>query len=93
MFFSLEVNEMATPYLYVVSSMAPTATMHVAVGNFTSSSDVNLIIAKISSLEICTATAEGLVQLFDVPVHGRIASLELVRPRVRNFRVFLWRLI
>lgn len=69
----------ATPYLYVASSQPPTAVTHAAVGNFTSASELNLVLAKTSRIEISTVTADGLVPLFDVPVNGRIGALELVR--------------
>ncbi len=69
-------------YFYVASSQPPTAVTYSAVGNFTSAAELNLVLAKTSRLEIHTVTADGLVPLFDVPVNGRIASLELVRLKV-----------
>ena len=50
-------------------------------GNFTSSSDINLIMAKTTRLEIHLITPDGLRPLLDVGVYGRIAVVKLFRPQ------------
>lgn len=55
-------------------------------GNFTSSDDLNLIIAKNSRLEIYVVTPEGLRPVKEVGIYGRIAVLELYRPPVSTFK-------
>ena len=53
-------------------------------GNFTSSEDLNLIVAKNSRLEIYLVTPEGLRPLKEVGVYGKIAVLKHFRPAVSN---------
>lgn len=53
---------------------------HSCVGNFTSSQELNLIIAKCTRIEINLLTPQGLQPMLDVPIYGRIATLELFRP-------------
>lgn len=65
---------------YVVSAHKPTAVTHSVTGNFTSPTDINLIVSKCTRLEIHTLTAEGMLPLLDVPIYGRIVTMELYRP-------------
>lgn len=53
-------------------------------GNFTSETDLNLIIAKNSRLEIFLVTPEGLKAIKEVGIYGKIAVLKLFRPSVRT---------
>lgn len=53
-------------------------------GNFTSSEDLNLIVAKNSRLEIYLVTPEGLRPLKEVGVYGKIAVLKHFRPAVSS---------
>lgn len=53
-------------------------------GNFTSSEDLNLIVAKNSRLEIYLVTPEGLRPLKEVGVYGKIAVLKHFRPAVSD---------
>ncbi|KAH8972743.1 hypothetical protein BDL97_01G007000 [Sphagnum fallax] len=62
---------------YVVTAHKPTNVTHSCVGSFTNPPDLNLIIGKCTRLEIHLLTALGLQLMFDVPVYGRIATLEL----------------
>ncbi|KFK28706.1 hypothetical protein AALP_AA7G036100 [Arabis alpina] len=64
---------------YVVTAQKPTCVTHSCVGNFTSPQELNLIIARCTRIEIHLLTPQG-VQIADVPVYGRIATLELFRP-------------
>ena len=57
---------------------------HSVVGHFTAASDLNLIVARGTRFELHVVTEEGLNPVFDVPVHGRIATMELFRPPVRG---------
>lgn len=54
------------------------------IGNFTSETDLNLIIAKNSRLEIFLVTPEGLKPIKEVGIYGKIAVLKLFRPAVSN---------
>ncbi|GAV76408.1 CPSF_A domain-containing protein/MMS1_N domain-containing protein [Cephalotus follicularis] len=65
---------------YVVTAHKPTNVTHSCVGNFTSPQDLNLIIAKCTRIEIHLLTPQGLQPMLDVPIYGRIATLELFRP-------------
>ncbi|CAD5163482.1 unnamed protein product [Musa acuminata subsp. malaccensis] len=65
---------------YVVTAHKPTNVTHSCVGNFTSPQELNLIIAKCTRIEIHLLTPHGLQPMLDVPIYGRIATLELFRP-------------
>ncbi|KAL5731679.1 DNA damage-binding protein 1a [Ranunculus cassubicifolius] len=65
---------------YVVTAHKPTNVTHSCVGNFTSPQELNLIIAKCTRIEIHLLTPQGLQAMLDVPIYGRIATLELFRP-------------
>ncbi|KAI3495498.1 hypothetical protein L1887_37839 [Cichorium endivia] len=67
-------------YNYVVTAHKPTNVTHSCVGNFTGSQQLNLIIAKCTRIEIHLLTPQGLQPMLDVPIYGRIATLELFRP-------------
>ncbi|KAJ0844874.1 putative transcription factor WD40-like family [Helianthus annuus] len=67
-------------YNYVVTAHKPTNVTHSCVGNFTGSQELNLIIAKCTRIEIHLLTPQGLQPMLDVPIYGRIATLELFRP-------------
>ena len=45
-----------------------------------SPNDVNLIVVKCTRIEIYLLSADGLQPVTDVPIYGRIATLELFRP-------------
>eukprot|EP00252_Welwitschia_mirabilis_P019638 TRINITY_DN4603_c0_g1_i1.p1 TRINITY_DN4603_c0_g1~~TRINITY_DN4603_c0_g1_i1.p1 ORF type:complete len:1092 (+),score=216.35 TRINITY_DN4603_c0_g1_i1:257-3532(+) len=64
---------------YVVTAHKPTNVTHSCVGNFTSPNDINLIIAKCTRIEIYYLKPQGLEPMLDVPMYGRIATLELFR--------------
>lgn len=67
-------------YNYVVTAHKPTNVTHSCVGNFTSPDEINLIIAKSTRVEIHVLRESGIQALLDVPIYGRIATLELFRP-------------
>ncbi|XP_060203147.1 DNA damage-binding protein 1 isoform X1 [Lycium barbarum] len=70
---------------YVVTAHKPTNVTHSCVGNFTAPQELNLIIAKCTRIEVHLLTPQGLQciclqPMLDVPIYGRIATLELFRP-------------
>ncbi|VVB12240.1 unnamed protein product [Arabis nemorensis] len=65
---------------YVVTAQKPTCVSHDCVGNFTSPQELNLIVAKCTRIEIHLLTPQGVQTILDVPLYGRIATLELFRP-------------
>ncbi|KAF9588985.1 hypothetical protein IFM89_017664 [Coptis chinensis] len=65
---------------YAVTAHKPTNVTHSCVGNFTSPHELNLIIAKCTRIEIHLLTPQGLQAMVDVPIYGRIATVELFRP-------------
>ncbi len=67
-------------YNYVVTAHKPTNVTHSCVGNFTGVDDINLVVVKCTRIEIYLLTADGLQPVADVPIYGRIATLELYRP-------------
>lgn len=67
---------------YVVTAHKPTAVNAAVVGNFTAADDLNLIIAKITRLEIHVVTPEGLRPHLDIGIYGRVSVMELFRPPV-----------
>ena len=62
-------------YSYVVTSVKPTAISSSIICNFTSISDINLIIARGNRLEIHTWSNEELIPILDVALYGRINGL------------------
>jgi DNA damage-binding protein 1 len=48
-------------------------------GNFTSSKDINLLLAKNTRLELYLVTPEGLRPLKEVAIYGKIAVLKIFR--------------
>ncbi|ESQ55276.1 hypothetical protein EUTSA_v10024273mg [Eutrema salsugineum] len=65
---------------YVVTAHKPTCVSHSCVGNFTSPQELNLIVAKCTRIEIHLLTPQGLQTMLDVPLYGRISTLDLFRP-------------
>ncbi|PQQ07441.1 DNA damage-binding protein 1a-like [Prunus yedoensis var. nudiflora] len=65
---------------YVVTAHKPTNVTNSCVGNFTGPQELNLIIAKCTRIEILLLTPLGLQPILDVPIYGRIATLQLFRP-------------
>lgn len=51
-------------------------------GNFTAASDLNLILAKNTRLEIHLVTPEGLRPLKEVGIYGKISVMKFFRPKV-----------
>lgn len=68
-------------YNYIVTAQKPTVVTHSVTGNFTAPDHLNLILAKCNRLEIHRLTPEGLEPVLDVPIYGRICTLDLYRPR------------
>ncbi|CAB1455273.1 unnamed protein product [Pleuronectes platessa] len=68
-------------YNYVVTAQKPTAVNACITGHFTSAEDLNLLIAKNTRLEIYVVTPEGLRPVKEVGMYGKIAVMELFRPK------------
>ncbi|KAJ8968134.1 hypothetical protein NQ317_007859, partial [Molorchus minor] len=66
---------------YVVTAHKPTAVNACVTGNFTSPSDLNLIVAKNTRLEIYLVTPEGLRPIKEVGIYGKVAVMKLFRPQ------------
>jgi DNA damage-binding protein 1 len=66
---------------YVVTAHKPTAVTACVTGNFTSASDLNLIVAKNTRLEIYLVTPEGLRPVKEVGLYGKVAVMKLFRPQ------------
>ncbi|XP_054261134.1 DNA damage-binding protein 1 [Macrosteles quadrilineatus] len=65
---------------YVVTAHKPTAVTACVTGNFTSTSDLNLILAKNTRIEIHLVTPEGLRPLKEIGLHGKVAVMKFFRP-------------
>ncbi|KAL9154281.1 hypothetical protein ABFS82_10G104500 [Erythranthe guttata] len=73
---------------YMATAHKPTAVTHACVGSFTGVQEINLILAKCSQIEIYKLLSQesqalkvDLHHMLDVPIYGRIVTLELLRPR------------
>ncbi|EIE24281.1 hypothetical protein COCSUDRAFT_28729 [Coccomyxa subellipsoidea C-169] len=73
-------SQQGCAFNYVVTAHKPTSVTQSIVGNFTSPTDINLIISKCTRIEIHTLTPEGLKGVADVAIYGRVATMELFRP-------------
>eukprot|EP00879_Flechtneria_rotunda_P007343 GHRR01007704.1.p1 GENE.GHRR01007704.1~~GHRR01007704.1.p1 ORF type:complete len:982 (+),score=309.67 GHRR01007704.1:155-3100(+) len=69
---------------YHVTASKPSAVTHCAVGSFTSSTDVNLIIGRSTHVDIQALTTEGLKGVLTAPIHGVISALKLFRPKAAS---------
>lgn len=67
---------------YIVTAHKSTAVTDVVTGNFTSPDDLNLIEARGNSLLINLVTPEGLKPILDATIYGRVALMQLFRPKV-----------
>ncbi|XP_055373755.1 DNA damage-binding protein 1 [Condylostylus longicornis] len=66
---------------YVVTAQKPTAVIACVTGNFTSPTDLNLIVAKTSQIDIFLVTPEGLRPLKEINIYGQIAVMKHFRPQ------------
>ncbi|XP_017040124.2 DNA damage-binding protein 1 isoform X1 [Drosophila ficusphila] len=69
---------------YVVTAQKPTAVVACLTGNFTSPTDLNLIIARNNQVEIDLVTPEGLRPLKEININGTIAVMKHFRPPDSN---------
>lgn len=72
-------------YLYVFHTMRV-----LFLGNLTSPTDLNLLVAKVSRLEMYLVTPEGLRPMKEVGLYGRVAKMKLFRPPVSTSRLPLY---
>ena len=66
-------------FSYVATASRPSAVTHCVRARFTSPQGWDLILAKNTRLEVLSLTTEGLKPVLDVPIRGRIASLDVIR--------------
>lgn len=64
---------------YVVTAHPASKVTHTAVGNFLGDGHRNLVIAKVTRLEVFSISAEGLVRQLLLPIYGRIVAMALYR--------------
>ncbi|XP_022211499.1 DNA damage-binding protein 1 [Drosophila obscura] len=69
---------------YVVTAQKPTAVVACLTGNFTSPTDLNLIIARNNQVEIDLVTPEGLRPLKEININGTVAVMRHFRPPDSN---------
>lgn len=69
-------------YNYIVTAHKATVVTNTLTGSFTGPDDLNLIQAKGSCLVINQITPEGVKPVLDISVFGRIAAMQLFRPKV-----------
>lgn len=69
-----------TPYQYFGVAQEATAATHACSGSFTGETDLNVVVAKGSALEVGLVTPRGL-DSFRVPLHGAVAGMFLYKPR------------
>ena len=67
---------------YVVTAHKSTAVTHSAVGNFTHENDLNLIVAKLTRIEVNISSDIGLKPVKEFNLYGKIAVMELFRYKV-----------
>lgn len=65
------------PQCYVVTAHRPSAVLASVVCAFTSPEDLNLIISKVTRMEIHRVRQDGLEGIADVPIYGRVAALKV----------------
>ena len=65
---------------YLVTSHHSTAVDACDTGNFTSSSDLNLVIARNTKIEIMAVTPEGLRSIREFNINGSVEVMKLFRP-------------
>nr|CAG4647642.1 EOG090X00HD [Moina brachiata] len=66
-------------HYYTVTAHKQTAVTSCVTGNFTSSTDLNLVVAKNHRLEIYLVTPEGLRPIKEVGIYGKIAVMKLFK--------------
>ncbi|XP_059472612.1 DNA damage-binding protein 1 [Neocloeon triangulifer] len=66
---------------YVVTAHKPTAVTACVTGNFTSPTDLNLILAKNNRLEFYVVTPEGLRALKEICIYGKVCVMKFFRPK------------
>ncbi|KAL9642809.1 hypothetical protein ABK040_009884 [Willaertia magna] len=67
-------------YNYCVYAQKPTCVSHSCSGNFTSPSDVNLIMCKNQYIQVNKITEEGVSSVVEFEVPGRVETMSLFRP-------------
>ncbi|CAG8461735.1 4837_t:CDS:10 [Gigaspora rosea] len=71
-------------YNYVVTAHKSSSVVSATRGSISSPDETNLVLNKFSRIEIYTLVPGGLKSFKDVPVYGRIAAMQIYRPRGRD---------
>ena len=69
-------------YTYAVTAQPPTLVTQTAVCSFTHAADKNLLLVRSSRLEIYKVTVDGLENILEVPIYGRVTALVVTRAKV-----------
>uniref|UniRef100_A0A1I8C0G3 DNA damage-binding protein 1 n=1 Tax=Meloidogyne hapla TaxID=6305 RepID=A0A1I8C0G3_MELHA len=64
---------------YVVSLQKPTVVQFAVVGNFRNPNELDIMLARVNRIEHLLVTSEGLKPHKEIPIFGRIASMNLYR--------------
>lgn len=64
---------------YFVTAHKPTGVTACVCGNFTSATDINLVVAKNNRIEIHTVTPEGLRPVKEISLYGKVAVMKFFR--------------
>ena len=75
---------------YVVTAQHATAVDACDTGNFTSATDLNLLIARNTKIEIMAVTPEGLRSIREFNINGSVEVMKLFRPAgAKKDRLFI----
>lgn len=64
---------------YIVSAQKPTVVNAAVVGNFRNENELDMLISRINRIEYFLVTEEGLKPFREIPIYGRIATLNSFR--------------
>lgn len=64
---------------YVVAAQKPTVVNAAVVGNFRNANELDMIISRVNRIEHFLVTEEGLKPYREIPIYGRIATLNSFR--------------
>lgn len=73
--FVIELITQRMSHHYIVSVQQPSTVTHCIKGHFLSPSSLDVIVAKVSKLEVYSVSESGLSPVYEVPIYGRIAAL------------------
>lgn len=65
-------------YNYVVTAHKPSRVSHTSVGSFLGPNQRNLLVAKVTYIQVYSITIEGLVCVVELPINGAISVMQLM---------------